>query len=229
MTPSIPENLEKVRFRITQFEHAYARSGSPVRLIAVSKTHPPEKIREAWDAGQTWFGENYLQEAIAKQQALSDLAITWHFIGPIQSDKTHALAEHFHWVHSVDRLKIARRLEEQRPPALPPLNILLQVNISNESTKSGVHVNALEALADGLREYPRLALCGLMAIPEPSDDFEVQRQRFRQLREARDNLLARGHDQCQHLSMGMSSDFEAAIAEGATMIRIGTEIFGPRQ
>ena len=228
MPSSIPENLEKVRYRIAQFEQKYGRTEGEVQLIAVSKTHGPDKVREAWNAGQARFGENYLQEALAKQEALADLDITWHFIGPIQSNKTRAIAGHFHWVHSVDRLKIARRLDEQRPPSSPPFNILLQVNISAEDTKSGVALAELPALAAGIRELPRVVLAGLMAIPAPTDIIEEQRAAFRRLREARDILLAQGHERCLHLSMGMSHDFEAAIAEGATMVRIGTDIFGTR-
>jgi len=228
MPPSIPENLEKIRLRITQFEQKYGRPEGDVGLIAVSKTHGPEKVREAWNAGQKAFGENYLQEALAKQEALADLDINWHFIGPIQSNKTRAIAERFHWVHSVDRLKIARRLDEQRPASLPALNILLQVNISDESSKSGVGIDALAELAEAIALLPRLVLTGLMAIPAPTDDVGAQRAAFHRLRAARDTLLASGHKRCKHLSMGMSHDYEAAIAEGATMIRIGTDIFGPR-
>ena len=229
MPPSIPENLEKVRLRITQFEQKYGRPEGDVSLIAVSKTHGPEMVRDAWNAGQKAFGENYLQEALAKQEALADLDINWHFIGPIQSNKTRAISEHFHWVHSVDRLKIARRLDELRPASLPALNILLQVNISAEESKSGVSIDELDVLAEAIALLPRLVLAGLMAIPAPMDDVAEQRQAFRRLREARDTLLAKGHDQCRHLSMGMSHDYESAIAEGATMIRIGTHIFGLRE
>lgn len=229
MTPSIPENLEKVRTRIREYEQKYARTGDPVELIAVSKTHGPDQVREAFDAGQSQFGENYLQEALAKQQALADIAITWHFIGPIQSNKTRDIAGHFHWVHSVDRLKTARRLADQRPLVLPPLNILLQVNINMETGKAGVPMQELDQLAADIGALPRLVLSGLMAIPAQTNDFGQQRRNFHILREARDALLAKGHAQCRHLSMGMSNDFEAAIAEGATMLRIGTDIFGPRE
>jgi len=229
MPLSIPENLEKFRFRISQFSTKYGRTEPPVQLIAVSKTHGPEKIRQAWQAGQTAFGENYLQEALDKQQALADLDITWHFIGPIQSNKTRDIAENFQWVHSVDREKIGRRLNDQRPAHLPPLNILLQLNISHESSKSGISEEELQTLADTIAGMPNLVLSGLMTIPAPVQDFDEQRQQFKRLRQARGLLVSKGHDTCRHLSMGMSSDFEAAIAEGATMVRIGTDIFGARE
>lgn len=229
MPSSIPENLEKVRFRISQFAQAYDRPEGAVELIAVSKTHGPDKVRQAFESGQKHFGENYLQEALDKQAALHEPDITWHFIGPIQSNKTRDIAAHFAWVHSVDREKIARRLSEQRPEDMPPLQILLQVNISEEDSKSGVALKDLPALAETVSGLPNLVLAGLMAIPAPASGLENQRVPFRQLREARDQLISRGHESCQHLSMGMSSDYEAAIAEGATLIRIGTDIFGPRE
>ena len=228
MSLSIPENIEKVRHLISQFEKNYARIPDSVQLIAVSKTHPADKIREAINAGQTHIGENYLQEALKKAGALHGLNIIWHFIGPIQSNKTHSIAEHFHWVHSVDRLKIAQRLSAQRPTTMDPLKILLQVNIGGENSKSGIALDALEKLATDCDKLPGILLSGLMAIPAPTDVIEVQRQQFQQLREARDNLISKGFNNCTELSMGMSGDFEAAIAEGATMIRIGTDIFGPR-
>lgn len=228
MPSSIPENIEKVCYRITQYAQKYARPDGSVQLIAVSKTHGPDMIRQAWNAGLSHFGENYLQEALAKQEVLADLAITWHFIGPIQSNKTRDIAAHFDWVHSVDRLKIAQRLSEQRPDSLPTLNVLLQVNISDEASKSGVAVDDLATLAADVARLPRLVLSGLMAIPAPTDDPREQRLAFHRLREARDTLLENGFATCKHLSMGMSHDFEAAIAEGATMVRIGTDIFGSR-
>ncbi len=229
MSLSIPENLEKVRQLISLYEERYGRIDKAVQLIAVSKTHGADKVKTAFEAGQFHFGENYLQEALDKIDALQDLPLHWHFIGPIQSNKTRPIAESFDWVHSVDRLKIAQRLNDQRPSTLPPLNIMLQVNISNEDSKAGVSIDELEALASAVEALPRLVLSGLMAIPEASNDVNTQRNNFRRLREARDRLLASGLHQCQHLSMGMSNDFEAAIAEGATMIRIGTDIFGPRE
>jgi pyridoxal phosphate enzyme (YggS family) len=228
MSLSISKNIEKVRHLISQFEKNYARIPDSVQLIAVSKTHPAEKIRKVVNAGQAHIAENYLQEALGKSEALHSLNIIWHFIGPIQSNKTQSIAEHFHWVHSVDRLKIAQRLSAQRPTTLEPLKILLQVNISGENSKSGVALDELEKLATDCDKLPGILLSGLMSIPAPTDVFEVQRQQFQQLREARDNLLSRGFGNCNELSMGMSGDFEAAIAEGATMIRIGTDIFGPR-
>ena len=228
MSPSIPENLEKVRHQISRFEKKYARAEKSVQLIAVSKTHSADKIREAYDAGQRDFGENYLQEALEKISQLSDLDITWHYIGPIQSNKTRAIAENFHWVHSVDRQKIAERLNDQRPDSLPPLNVLLQVNISAETSKSGVTLNDLSSLVVACKDLNNIILSGLMAIPAPSEDFEQQKAAFHLLCDAKEKLVALGFDQCLQLSMGMSRDFEAAIAEGATMIRIGTDIFGPR-
>jgi PLP dependent protein len=234
MMTSIAQNLQQVLQRIRQFEQRYDRDAGSVRLIAVSKTHSLEKILDALSAGQHDFGENYAQETIDKiqalsDQALSDRALCWHFIGPLQSNKTRQIAEHVDWVHSVDREKIAVRLSEQRPSHLPPLNILLQVNISGEDSKSGIDLAGLPALAAAVAELPALSLKGLMAIPAPATDFDRQRQVFRILADARDDLLARGHPQCRELSMGMSQDFEAAIAEGATMVRIGTDIFGRRQ
>ena len=230
MTQPLPkDNIAKLLERVRLRSQKSQKAESDIILLAVSKTRPAGDIRAAYDCGLTQFGESYLQEAVDKITELADLPITWHFIGPIQSNKTRAIAESFQWVHSVDRLKIAQRLNDQRPSSLPGLNIMLQVNISNEDSKAGVSVNELEALANTVESLPNLVLSGLMAIPAVSNDVGTQRDNFRRLREARDNLLVRGLDQCQHLSMGMSNDFEAAIAEGATMIRIGTDIFGPRE
>lgn len=228
MTLSIPENLKKVRQLISLYQEKYARNDTPVQLIAVSKTHDADSVKSAFQAGQMQFGENYLQEALEKIETLKALPLVWHFIGPIQSNKTRAIAESFHWVHSVDRLKIAQRLNDQRPESLPPLNILLQVNINEEDSKAGVTLDTLETLASEVNALPRLKLSGLMAIPTATNDSALQRQNFHSLRVARDKLLLAGFTSCTHLSMGMSNDFEAAIAEGATMIRIGTDIFGPR-
>ncbi|MBT5485506.1 MAG: YggS family pyridoxal phosphate-dependent enzyme [Gammaproteobacteria bacterium] len=228
MTLSIPENLEKVRQLISLYQEMYARNDTPVQLIAVSKTHDADAVKTAFQAGQMQFGENYLQEALEKIETLKALPLVWHFIGPIQSNKTRAIAESFYWVHSVDRLKIAQRLNDQRPESLPPLNILLQVNINEEDSKSGVTLDTLETLASEVNALPRLKLSGLMAIPTATNDSALQRQNFHSLRVARDKLVLAGFTSCTHLSMGMSNDFEAAIAEGATMIRIGTDIFGPR-
>ena len=216
MTLSIPENLEKVRQLVSIYEEKYGRSDSPVQLIAVSKTHDADAVKTAFQAGQLQFAENYLQEALEKIETLKDLPLQWHFIGPIQSNKTRAIAESFDWVHSVDRLKIAQRLNDQRPESLPPLNILLQVNISAEDSKAGVALNALESLANEVNALPRLILSGLMTIPAPTQDTNQQRLNFRTLREARDKLILSGYSQCTHLSMGMSNDFEIAIEEGAT-------------
>ena len=197
-------------------------------LVAVSKTHPPEAIRAAAAAGQRDFGENYVQEAQAKMQALADLPLAWHFIGPIQSNKTRAIAETFQWVHSVDREKVAARLSDARPANLPPLNVCIEVNVSGEATKSGVAPEALAALAKRVAALPRLALRGLMAIPEPTPDAELQRKRFREVRVLKDKLAGEGIA-LDTLSMGMSADLEAAVAEGATMVRVGTAIFGERR
>lgn len=194
-------------------------------LLAVSKTQPAEAIREAFDAGLRDFGENYLQEALEKQADLADLPLRWHFIGPIQSNKTKAIAEHFDWVHSVDRLKIAQRLSEQRPDALGPLNICIQVNVSGEASKSGCSPEAVAALAETIATLPRLRLRGLMTIPAPTENPVEQRQAFARLRRLKETLGA----DLDTLSMGMSQDLEAAIAEGATWVRIGTALFGARE
>ena len=200
-------------------------------LLAVSKTFSAEAVIQAADAGQVAFGENYLQEALDKQQAVQtlrpDLALEWHFIGPIQSNKTRPLAEHFAWAHAVDREKIARRLSEQRPPDLPPLNICLQVNVSGEDSKSGVAPDEVLALAHVVATLPGLQLRGLMAIPEPADDIESQRKPFALLRALQQQLTDAGI-LTDTLSMGMSADMDAAIVEGATIVRIGTAIFGKR-
>lgn len=228
MTPSIPENLASVGAGIIAAAMRCERDTASVKLIAVSKTQPAASIRTAAACGQRDFGENYLQEALDKMQQLADLPLVWHFIGPIQSNKTRALASHFDWVHTVDRTKIAERLSEQRPPELGPLNILLQVNISSEDSKAGVCLDELPALASAVAALPRLQLRGLMAIPAPEQDEVKQRAAFRQLAEAAQALRAAGHACCTELSMGMSQDYPAAIAEGATLVRIGTDIFGTR-
>lgn len=226
---AIPAALEGVRLRIQESGREYARVPGSVQLLAVSKTQGIDAVRTAYEAGQRHFAENYLQEALTKMDALADLAIIWHFIGPIQSNKTRALAERFDWVHTVDREKIATRLNEQRPADKMPLNVLLQVNVSAEPSKAGVALADLPALAAAVAMLPRLRLRGLMAIPAPAAAFDEQRKAFRLLATARAQLQALGHADCQELSMGMSQDFEAAIAEGATMVRIGTDIFGQRQ
>ena len=195
-----------------------------MQLLAVSKTKPAAALREAHAAGLRDFGENYLQEALGKQLELADLPLIWHFIGPIQSNKTRAIAEHFAWVHSVDRLKIAQRLSEQRPADLPPLNICIQVNVSGEASKSGCTPADLPALAKAISELPRLQLRGLMAIPEPTEDRAAQDAAFAAVQ----SLQASLDLPLDTLSMGMSHDLESAIAQGATWVRIGTALFGAR-
>ena len=221
---TIAENIAKVGARIREAAQASQRNFADIGLLAVSKTKPADAIREAHAAGVCDFGENYLQEALEKQTQLADLPLIWHFIGPIQSNKTRPIAEHFDWVHSVDRLKIAQRLSEQRPAHLPALNICLQVNISGEDRKSGCSPEELTALARAVVALPNLRLRGLMAIPEPTDDVAAQHAAFARLRQLRDELALN----LDTLSMGMSHDLEAAIAEGATWVRIGTALFGAR-
>ena len=221
---TLADNLSAISARIASAAQAAGRDPASVQLLAVSKTKPASAIREIHAAGVCDFGENYLQEALTKQQALSDLPLIWHFIGPIQSNKTKAIAEHFDWVHSVDRLKIAQRLSEQRPAGLAPLNICLQVNVSGEDSKSGCASADLPALAKAVAALPNLRLRGLMAIPEPTDDRAAQEAAFATLRQLQEGL-GLGLDT---LSMGMSHDLEAAIAQGATWVRIGTALFGAR-
>ncbi|MBH3431101.1 YggS family pyridoxal phosphate-dependent enzyme [Pseudomonas alkylphenolica] len=221
---TIADNLSTLGARINAAAQASGRAPSAIRLLAVSKTKPAAAVREAFAAGVRDVGENYLQEALNKQAELTDLPLTWHFIGPIQSNKTRAIAEHFDWVHSVDRLKIAQRLSEQRPDGLEPLNICLQVNVSGEASKSGCTPEELPALAQAIAALPRLRLRGLMAIPEPTDDRAAQEAAFARVRQLQASLDL-GLDT---LSMGMSHDLEAAIAQGATWVRIGTALFGAR-
>jgi len=221
---TIEKNIAKVAARIREAAQAVGRDPASVGLLAVSKTQPAAAIREAAEAGVRDFGENYLQEALDKQAELSELPLTWHFIGPIQSNKTKSIAEHFDWVHSVDRLKIAQRLSDQRPAELPPLNICLQVNVSGEASKSGCAPEELLQLAQAVAAMPQLRLRGLMCIPAPSEDPAEQRAAFARLRALRDELPL----PLDTLSMGMSQDLEAAIAEGATWVRIGTALFGAR-
>ena len=221
---TIADHLGALAARIDSAALACGRDPASIKLLAVSKTKPAAAVREAYAAGVRDVGENYLQEALAKQDELTDLALTWHFIGPIQSNKTKAIAEHFDWVHSVDRLKIAQRLSEQRPTELAPLNICLQVNVSGEDSKSGCTPAELPALAAAVATLPGLRLRGLMAIPEPSDERAVQEAAFARLRELQASLNL-GLDT---LSMGMSHDLEAAISQGATWVRIGTALFGAR-
>ncbi|WP_256830809.1 YggS family pyridoxal phosphate-dependent enzyme [Pseudomonas sp. Pse1] len=225
---TIADNISQVAARIRAAEQASQRAADSVQLLAVSKTKPAEAVREAFAAGVRDFGENYLQEALGKQLELTDLPLSWHFIGPIQSNKTRAIAEHFAWVHSVDRLKIAQRLSEQRPADLPPLNICIQVNVSGEASKSGCTPADLPALASAINALPRLVLRGLMAIPEPTDDRAEQDAAFAAVRELNQSLQASLKLPLDTLSMGMSHDLESAIAQGATWVRIGTALFGAR-
>jgi len=224
---NIADNLAQIQHNILVFCEKYHRSPQDVQLLAVSKTKPAESIRQAFNAGQVRFGENYLQESIEKIHDLGDLNIEWHFIGAIQSNKTREIAENFAWVHSVDRLKIAKRLSQQRPESLPALNICLEVNISQEASKSGFSLSEIEPLIDEIISLPNIRLRGLMAIPAKAGSLNEQRETFAKMKHL---LLAlqKKHPQLDTLSMGMSNDMEAAIAEGSTMLRIGTAIFGAR-
>lgn len=227
---ALPESLAQARERLSNALKKAERPLDSATLLAVSKTKPASMIRQAWQYGQREFGENYLQEALEKQAELADLDdIVWHFIGPLQSNKTRAVAESFAWVHSVDRLKIAKRLSEQRPEHLPPLNICLQVNISREASKSGVMPDEVMALAKEVAALPRLCLRGLMAIPAPANSLAEQRAPLAALRQLLETLQAALPDApLDTLSMGMSDDLEAAVLEGATLVRLGTAIFGAR-
>jgi pyridoxal phosphate enzyme (YggS family) len=220
--------LQAVRDRIARAARAAQRQPEDILLLAVSKTFPAGHIAEAFAAGQAAFGENHVQEAVEKITVLAAHPLEWHFIGPIQSNKTRLIAQHFNWVHSVEREKIAERLNAARPEGAAPLNVCIQVNVSGEATKSGVAPGEEAALADAIARLPRLKLRGLMAIPEPTTDVALQRRRFALLRQLKDGLRARGHA-LDTLSMGMTDDFEAAILEGATIVRVGTAIFGPRK
>ncbi len=224
---TIASALQAVRGRIDEAV-SLAHRADQVELIAVSKGVSGDKVREAYLAGQRHFGESYVQEAVQKIARLAEFAISWHFIGPAQSNKTQEIARCFAWVHSVDRIKIAERLNAARPAALPPLNVCLQVNISNEISKQGVAAELLPDLAHATQALPRLRLRGLMAIPRVTSNTALQREQFKRLRELQDTLKTQGFP-LDTLSMGMSQDFEAAIAEGATMVRVGTAIFGRRQ
>ncbi len=224
---AIADNLQAVRIRIAAAERLYGRPAGSVRLLAVSKTKPLEDVLAAHAAGQLAFGENYVQEGVEKRRACQALPLEWHFIGPLQANKTRAVAENFDWVHSIDRLKIAERLSSQRPAGMAPLQLCVQVNVSGEASKSGCSPEQAAALCHAIAALPGLQLRGLMAIPEPSDNFAVQRRPFRLLRELLEALRAEGLP-LDTLSMGMTHDLEAAIAEGATLVRIGTAIFGER-
>ena len=228
---AINDNLQAVVARIRSAASAAGRDPAAIRLLAVSKTVPASSLDEAYAAGQRSFGENYVQEALDKRAMLETPGkpprIDWHLIGPLQSNKTKAAAECFDWVHTVDREKVARRLSEARDPAASPLNVLIQVNVSGEATKSGVAPHEVAALAGAVSKMSHLRLRGLMAIPEPTDDSALQRERFRTVRALFDDLNGQGFS-LDTLSMGMSQDLEAAIAEGSTLVRVGTAIFGAR-
>lgn len=226
-TDDIPARLQAVRNRIAAAALDAGRKPDDVQLLAVSKTAPAEALRAALAAGQACFGESYLSEALDKMAALEDHACIWHFIGPLQSNKTRRIAERFDWVHSVDRLKIAERLSAQRPDRLPPLNVCLEVNLSSEASKAGLRPADVPEAAAAVSRLPRLRLRGLMSIPAPSRDPARQRAAFADLRRLLESLNAQGLD-LDTLSMGMSDDLEAAIAEGATIVRVGTALFGVR-
>ncbi|MEI8384617.1 MAG: YggS family pyridoxal phosphate-dependent enzyme [Nitrosomonadaceae bacterium] len=225
---TVASNLQNVKDRIVRVAQSIGRQPNEITLLAASKTNPADALREAWVAGQTIFGENYLQEALAKMPALADLPIEWHFIGPIQSNKTRRIAENFAWVHSVDRAKVADRLSKDRSESLPPLQVCLQVNVSGEDSKSGVEPEELAALAAHVVNLPHLKLRGLMAVPELTTATALQRSQFHLLRELYEQLKSDGYE-LDTLSMGMSEDMDIALAEGATMVRVGTAIFGPRR
>lgn len=222
-------NLQRVRARINQACSRIGRDPDSVTLLAVSKTFPAETVREAFHAGQRKFGENYVQEGVDKIAALADLRdqIEWHMIGPLQSNKTRVVAEQFDWVHTIDRLKIAQRLNEQRPAHLPPLQVCIQVNTSGEASKSGIPPEEALALAQAVQTLPRLALRGVMALPAPTDDPVLQKAELRAVRVVFDALRSQGLA-LDTLSMGMSADMEAAIEEGSSMLRVGTALFGQR-
>lgn len=226
---TIADQLQQVRARIVKACATAGRDAAGVQLLAVSKTFGPEAVREAHAAGQRAFGENYVQEALDKIEALKDLRaqLQWHCIGPLQSNKTRAVAEHFDWVHSVDRLKIAQRLSAQRPPHLRPLQLCLQVNVDGGANKSGVVPTELPALAHAVAALPHVQLRGLMAIPEPADGFEAQKALFEAVVRPYEQLRAAGLP-LDTLSLGMSADLEAAVAAGSTLVRVGTAIFGRR-
>lgn len=224
---TLEQNWRQVLARLQDAASRYGRP-TPI-LLAVSKTHPAAAIRTLFNLGQRAFGESYWQEAQGKLAELADLPIDWHFIGPLQSNKTRPIAEHFHWVHGVDRIKIARRLSEQRPAHLPPLNICLQVNLDGEASKSGVAPEEVLPLAQAVKALPNLKLRGLMCIPEPRKDFKQQRAAFARMAELLRLLKGAGIGGLDTLSMGMSDDMEAAVAEGSTIVRVGTAIFGARK
>lgn len=224
---TITKNIITIRSQIAEAEQKYGREPGSVQLLAVSKTRPIEDIEVAFSENQRHFGENYLQDALPKIEAMTDPSVVWHFIGPIQSNKTRQIAENFDWVHGIERLKIAQRLNEQRDESISPLNICIQVNTSSEESKSGVAPGQALELAKEISQLPNIKLRGLMTIPAATTNFEQQRQPFRLLRELKDEITAQGIE-LDTLSMGMTNDMEAAIAEGSTIVRIGTAIFGKR-
>ena len=224
---TIATRLANIHQRIQDAAIKYGRSSNAIQLLAVSKTRPTEDVQSALDAGQYYFGESYLQEAIEKIQQIADPHAQWHFIGRIQSNKTKIIAEHFNWVHGLCSFKHAQRLNDQRSISMPPLNVCLQINLSNEKSKAGITPEEAFDMAHMIHELPRLHLQGLMTLPAPAETLEQQREPFRALRELRDSIKTKEYP-LETLSMGMSGDLEAAIAEGATIVRIGTAIFGPR-
>ncbi len=227
-TAAVAERLARVRARIRTAEQRFGRPPGCVRLVAVSKKQDPLKIRAAQVAGQHRFGESYVNEALAKRDALGDLPIEWHFIGRIQGNKTRAIASHFSWVHGLADLNHARRLSQHRPPELGPLRACIQVNLSGEDTKAGLDADAVADFIRACREFANLRILGLMTLPAPTEGEANQRRPFRALRQLRDRIAADSGHPLPELSMGMSADLEAAIAEGATFVRVGTAIFGPR-
>lgn len=223
----ITANLERIRNEINNAEKQFLREAGSVSLLAVSKTRTIDEIMTAIDSGQRHFGENYCQEAIEKIESIKQPDIVWHFIGPIQSNKTSLIAQHFDWVHTVNRIKIARRLDQSRPEDSAPINICIQINISGEDSKSGIAIDYAEDFIDELEQFKRLKIRGLMALPAPCDNFDEQRSAFSQLHQ-KFTVLKQGKSEFDTLSIGTSQDMLAAIAEGATILRIGTTIFGPR-
>jgi hypothetical protein len=223
----IPDRLQMVQQRMRDACVRYGRDPGSVQLLAVSKTHGPDAVEAAYQAGQRAFGENYVQEAVEKITSLRHLPLQWHCIGPIQSNKTRLVAEHFDWIHTIDRLKIAQRLSEQRPASMAPLQVCVQVNVDGGLTKSGVAPSDALALARAVSQLPNLKLRGVMCIPEPAPDFEAACAKFKRARDLFSSLNADGLA-LDTLSMGMSADLEAAIASGSTMVRVGSAIFGER-
>lgn len=223
----ITDNLAQIRNQISDAEKQFKREAASVCLLAVSKTRPIDAIMQAINAGQRHFGENYCQEAVEKIQTISHPELIWHFIGPIQSNKTRDIANHFSWVHTVDRIKIARRLNDSRPEHLPPLNICIQINVSGEDSKSGIELDDIDDFLEELKPFKRLKTRGLMSLPAPSNNFAEQRQSFSALNH-KFQSLKQTLPEFDTLSIGTTQDMIAAIAEGATIIRIGTALFGPR-